>query len=226
MFKSFENHKPKEESISLAIKEAENYKIRTEDMDKDGNFLVYPDGPKSNLENETHWKMVRTDSFKNWFGDWQNDPEKASQVVDENGEPLLVYHSSYETFDEFDPSKSQHFLTLGKGSYFAPDPSLSETYGDRVYSCFLNVKKNIYKENQFSDVINSLRNMYYSLVRPKEAGFIESHDTNEPDERKLFGEIGQICMLHKEDIGIIPSDIEHPMEKYRKKIDTHFKQSL
>ena len=36
--------------------------------------------------------------FINWFGDWINDPANASKVVDENGEPLVVYHQTNETF--------------------------------------------------------------------------------------------------------------------------------
>lgn len=35
---------------------------------------------------------VYTDQFENWFGDWENNPAEASKVVDENGEPLVVYH--------------------------------------------------------------------------------------------------------------------------------------
>ena len=31
---------------------------------------------------------------KNWFGDWENQPEYASKVVDENGEPMVVYHGT------------------------------------------------------------------------------------------------------------------------------------
>lgn len=37
---------------------------------------------------------VYLDEFLNWFGDWTNDSENASKVVDENGEPLVVYHGS------------------------------------------------------------------------------------------------------------------------------------
>jgi len=33
---------------------------------------------------------THTDHFMNWFGDWINDPDKASLVVDENGEPRIV----------------------------------------------------------------------------------------------------------------------------------------
>ncbi len=36
------------------------------------------------------WLAVRLQSFKAWFGDWENDPANASKVVDENGEPLVV----------------------------------------------------------------------------------------------------------------------------------------
>jgi hypothetical protein len=52
-----------------------------------------PNGKKSNLTNE-QYRLVRTNAFKNWFGDWENSPETASKVVDENGEPLVVYHGT------------------------------------------------------------------------------------------------------------------------------------
>ena len=40
------------------------------------------------------WAIVRTPNFKAWFGDWENDPASASKVVDENGEPLVVFHGT------------------------------------------------------------------------------------------------------------------------------------
>ena len=42
-----------------------------------------PNGQKSNL-NEQQWVDVRTKRFKDWFGDWENDPVNASKVVEEN----------------------------------------------------------------------------------------------------------------------------------------------
>ena len=54
-------------------------------------YLKAPNGKSTNL-NEKQWVQVRTKAFKDWFGDWENDPENASKVVDENGEPLVVYH--------------------------------------------------------------------------------------------------------------------------------------
>ena len=58
-----------------------------------GTFMKAPNGKPTNL-NERQWLQVRTKAFKDWFGDWENDPENASKVVDENGEPLVVYHGT------------------------------------------------------------------------------------------------------------------------------------
>jgi ribosomal protein S9 len=55
--------------------------------------LIAPNGNPSNLTAQ-QYKLVRTPEFKAWFGDWENDPENASKVVDENGEPKVVYHGS------------------------------------------------------------------------------------------------------------------------------------
>lgn len=55
-----------------------------------------PNGKPSNLTDE-QYKLVRTPEFKAWFGDWENDPENASKVVDENGEPLVVYRGDSST---------------------------------------------------------------------------------------------------------------------------------
>ena len=55
----------------------------------DGTFMKAPNGQPTNL-NEQQWLQVRTQEFKTWFGDWQNDPQNASKVVDSQGEPLVV----------------------------------------------------------------------------------------------------------------------------------------
>ena len=53
--------------------------------------LLAPNGKPTNLTPE-QYRLVRTPAFKKWFGDWENSPETASKVVDDNGEPLIVYH--------------------------------------------------------------------------------------------------------------------------------------
>ena len=54
--------------------------------------MIAPNGKATNLTEE-QWIQVRTPNFIKWFGDWINDPDNASKVVDENGEPLAVYHT-------------------------------------------------------------------------------------------------------------------------------------
>ncbi|MDO4752285.1 MAG: hypothetical protein Q4A24_09290 [Akkermansia sp.] len=63
------------------------------EAEKAGTFMKAPNGKRSQLT-EMQWLQVRTGAFKRWFGDWENDAENASKVVDENGEPLVVYRGA------------------------------------------------------------------------------------------------------------------------------------
>ena len=86
-------------------------------------WMKAPNGKATNLS-EDQWITVRTQSFLNWFGDWLNDPQNASKVVDENGEPLVMYHGtfSWSDFDTFDIDMSgdnwNGYASHGKGFYF------------------------------------------------------------------------------------------------------------
>ena len=72
-----------------------------------------PNGKPSKLTHE-QWHLVRTPEFKKWFGDWEKDPKNSSKVVDENGEPLVVFHGSRSrvkfAFSEFNvPNEGVYF---------------------------------------------------------------------------------------------------------------------
>lgn len=73
--------------------------------------LLAPNGKPSNLT-EKQYAQVRTKAFKDWFGDWENDSVNASKVVDENGEPLVVYHATNKIFNTYKERDGIHF-----GSY-------------------------------------------------------------------------------------------------------------
>lgn len=66
----------------------------------DRGKLLAPNGKPTNLT-EAQYAQVRTKAFKDWFGDWENNPKNASKAVDENGEPLVVYHGTPENFNTF-----------------------------------------------------------------------------------------------------------------------------
>ena len=99
----------------------------------DGTFMKAPNGNPTNL-NERQWLQVRTKNFINWFGDWENDPKNASKVVDENGEPLVVYHSN--DAEKFDSSRQYSWFSSKRQTY----------YGNRQYPVFLNVR-NLFKSD-------------------------------------------------------------------------------
>ena len=101
--------------------------------DSEGNLLA-PNNNRSNLD-ERQYAQVRTKAFKGWFGDWENDPDNASKVRDENGEPLVVYHGSREKdFYTFDISKNDKGQ---KGFFFTNSKNMAKSYGD-IRGFFIN----------------------------------------------------------------------------------------
>jgi len=103
-----------------------------------------PNGKPSNLTHE-QWHLVRTPEFKAWFGDWENSPETASKVVDENGEPLVVYHGAIvETnFDIFDYQKADlgfHFGTKEHAKKRVESKGVLPKRKSIVNSFFLNIR--------------------------------------------------------------------------------------
>ena len=78
------------------LRDTEDFKqintLRTKYFGTD-KWLKAPNGKNTNLS-ELQWLLVRTDNFKNWFGDWINHHESASKILDSNGEPLIVFHGT------------------------------------------------------------------------------------------------------------------------------------
>ncbi|MGN0542991.1 MAG: hypothetical protein ACI4JG_06010 [Acutalibacteraceae bacterium] len=82
---------------------------------------------------------VQSQEFKNWFGDWQNDSENASKVVNADGTPKIMYHGSPNSFTAFDKKKAKSSGLYGRGFYFTDSESHAGQYGDK-YSVYLNIK--------------------------------------------------------------------------------------
>jgi hypothetical protein len=115
-------------------------------FEKKKDFLA-PNGKPSNLTPE-QYLLVRSSQFKAWFGDWEKLEltklydsgideismkrleNSVSKVVDENGEPLVVYHGTNKDFYEFDLTyfgKTDDGF-YGKGFYFTPNLETAEVY--------------------------------------------------------------------------------------------------
>ena len=108
---------------------------------KNGSYLKAPNGKPTNLSPK-QWAQVRTKAFKEWFGDWENDPKNASKVVDENGEPKVVYNGSKVQHYQYDGrlrTKGQS-ATNSKVSFFTDSKAVAERYGKFVNEVFLNIR--------------------------------------------------------------------------------------
>jgi hypothetical protein len=106
-----------------------------------------PNGKQSNLT-DVQYDTVRTPAFKNWFGDWENDPKNASKIVDENGEPMVTYHGSAADFNVFDKKKlgSLTNTELAKaGFFFASNKAAADQYA------FIGGLQNPYLENKLTE---------------------------------------------------------------------------
>ena len=76
---------------------------------------------------------VYSDQFFNWFGDWTSEEkENVSKVVDENGEPKVVYHGSKTNITIFDSSKSDARNELSKiikpTNFFSDDKTVADAF--------------------------------------------------------------------------------------------------
>ncbi len=120
----------------------------------DGTFMKAPNGKETNLT-EDQWLSVRTEAFKNWFGDWEHDPENASRVVDKNGEPLVVYHGTPNEFTVFRHTQQNDAGWLGEGYYFYGVEEESHGYMGKkdghLMALFLNVRDPYYLSEEEHD---------------------------------------------------------------------------
>lgn len=117
------------------------------------------------LPAEAYNKQGKTDvdseAFKRWFGD--------SKVVDENGQPLVVYHGTHNEFEIFDKGKLKSNSgrnALGDGFYFTSDEKRAERYAygftgkgrgvgqNNVMAVYLDIRNPAYSAKEFDSDIH------------------------------------------------------------------------
>lgn len=127
-----------------------------------GTYLKASNGTETNLSPE-QWVQVRTSAFKEWFGDWLNNPDAASKILDPNGEPVVMFHGSRSTFTEFSKEKGGASNKMGKiGFWFTPMEAFARNFaeeswwgdGEHVtnYNTFLSLKNpKVYERRDIDD---------------------------------------------------------------------------
>ncbi|MBQ7346104.1 MAG: hypothetical protein IJW45_08625 [Oscillospiraceae bacterium] len=97
------------------------------------------------VRSEERYSVDDTDSRGNELSSQQQEYFRDSQVRDELGKLLLVYHGSKAVFTEYDHSKiNSHGSAEGRGFYFTDNLSMAEGYGSetgQVLRGYLNITK-------------------------------------------------------------------------------------
>ena len=140
-------------------------------------FLVSPEALKIVLplfpqhKGDGGGSPTSTPEFKSWFGD--------SKVVDDSGEPLVVYHGTNQDFDEFDTLKlgtnTGSYGFLGQGLYFTTEVSDAEKYGSSVMPVYVKSEKLLRLDDDIHKVAEYLPNL---LMKDDKTTFKEASDVS------------------------------------------------
>ena len=116
--------------------------------------------------------ITQTSEFLQWFGE--------SKVVDNNNNPLIVYHGTNKDFVDFD-----HFKHGGKGigkvSFFSSSIKVAKTFGNRIISAYLRIQ-NPARLGDVLDTVN-LFELYERFNSTPGEQLLSKMGTDEPYER-------------------------------------------
>ena len=100
------------------------------------NVLDFSDGKVTNnsanvqeneQENAEKEKKITEESLKQFIGDWEKDPENATKVVDEKGQPIVVYRGRGRLGNIEDASNNAKY---GKAYYPTPSRYGAEEFAE------------------------------------------------------------------------------------------------
>ena len=137
-----------ERSASTLTAEEQSILARARD---EGNDLLAPNGQPTRLT-EKQWAQSRTKAFLAWFGDWLHDPANSSKTLDENGEPIVLYHGG-----SFDIRRSPSVfdgVPHVDGIFFSDSTELAKSYqayqGGGITTAWLNLKNPFLAQDEAS----------------------------------------------------------------------------
>lgn len=124
--------------------------------------------------------VTESQQFKRWFGDWQNHPENASKVVNEDGTPKVVYHGTNAEFNTFQQENGAYFFSE---SMDYAESMADERGGNRIIEAYLKMK-NPYtvklSPKQFTDNIAEVPSIRYAKEHGHD-GVIFEYDGSKED---------------------------------------------
>lgn len=155
--------------------------------------LLAPNGKVSNL-NASQYNLVRNKKFKDWFGDWENDTVNSSKMLDENGEPKIMYHGSSIEKEEFDNRDGYIFFSTLK--------SEATKYSSNYKYFFINARNIFDVRNLTNKEITDVKNLLDDDIRKKYLDAIANVYEEElylEYEEKMYSDVNFIYELLTKD---------------------------
>lgn len=138
---------------------------------KDGIAEVISESPKVGHWNHTAYRIIN-DKLPQ-ADDIDSGDRNVSKVVDENGEPLVVYHESPNKFTTFDTSKKRYNVHDVKGIWTSTIDRKGRGYGENIYPLFVNLRNPDYTDVHSTKNIIELRRVENkALQNPNNDGAI------------------------------------------------------
>ena len=116
-----------------------------------GGTATVTETPEAAAARDYQEHGTRAKAFKEWFGDWEHDPEHCSEVLDgrgrpketgaipgtgsevldKDGQPMKVYHGTAHDWTVGDKSKLDPNALYGPGFYFTTNKDIADSYREK-----------------------------------------------------------------------------------------------
>jgi hypothetical protein len=169
------------------------------------NYVIFDDSRVKITDRYSAKKKIdqtKTPEFQKWFGE--------SKVVDEDGQPLVMYHGTKEKFTSFDINTIRNGGPFGNGFYFSNDKDLGTRYSDggepvATYVALKNPliidydaktpnpERSIFRNNRSAEVTRILKGKGYDGVLIKQLsdnGYVEAIAFNPSQIKSATGNRG------------------------------------
>ncbi len=88
--------------------------------------------------------VISDTKLQNFFKSAKKAQENTSKVVDQNGEPMVVYHGTNAEFNEFTPQPPKFYYFTEGQYYFTDNKDVAKTFGNKLIPVFLNIDNPTY----------------------------------------------------------------------------------
>jgi len=129
----------------------------------DSNIIIRKIDENVNRKIDT---VLKSKQFVDFFGDWQNNPKKASKVVNDDGTPKILYHQTANVFTVFDTRHKGAGASDNEtpfGIFLKPTSEKIGVKGDIQMPLYANIRNPLEVANR-GDLVKALQSMSSDFV--------------------------------------------------------------